>query len=408
MTMAAAPITISRGRPPSRPRPINPGRQMREDPTMPSVTNKLDLDTPAVVINRPALDKNIEAMARFATDHKLKLRPHVKAHKSPDIARRQLAAGAAGITVAKVGEAEVMAGAGVRDIFVANEIVTPTKIDRLLAMSPDVRLAVALDSPDNLPLLSRAAAAAATRLGVLIEIDTGLHRCGVPDARAALELAALVADHPSLEFRGIFTHAGQVYGATSADQVTEIGRLEGTTMVAMAERLRSAGLPVAEVSVGSTPTARISGAVPGVTEIRPGNYVFYDAIQVGLGVVAEERCALRVLATVVSRPASDRVVLDAGSKTLALDRGAHGTSVVQGFGRLVGWPGMLLERLSEEHGVAVLAPDAADGRLPRIGETIEIIPNHACTVANLARVFNVVEGDRVVDRWPVAAAGRVD
>ncbi len=371
-------------------------------------TRKDDLDTPAVVIDRHVLDTNIAEMARFAADHHLKLRPHVKAHKSPDIARRQIDAGAVGITVAKIGEAEVMAAAGVRDIFVANEIVTPTKVDRLLALSPKTRLAVAVDNAANLPLLDRSARATGTKLGVLIEVDAGLHRCGVPDAGAALELARLVATFAHLELRGIFTHAGQVYGASSPSEVAEIGRHEGTLMVSIAEILRSEGLPVDEVSVGSTPTAKTAGAVTGVTEIRPGNYVFHDAIQVGLGVVPEARCSLRVLATVISRPAADRVVLDAGSKTLGLDRGAHGTSVVQGFGRILGWPGLRLERLSEEHGVAITAPDTAGSPLPRLGDTVEIIPNHACVVANLARALAVIEGDRVTDRWPVAASGRSD
>ncbi|MHB0884794.1 MAG: alanine racemase [Bacillota bacterium] len=370
-------------------------------------TRKNDLDTPAVVIDRQVLDTNIAEMSRFAISHHLKLRPHVKAHKSPDIARRQIDAGAVGITVAKVGEAEVMAAAGVRDIFVANELVTPTKIDRLLALSSRVRLAVAVDNQANLPLLDRAAHAVGAKVGVLIEVDSGLHRCGVPDAAATLELARRIAAFPSLELRGIFTHAGQVYGAAPS-QVAEIGRHEGEIMVSIAETLKAEGLSVNEVSVGSTPTARTAGAVAGVTEIRPGNYVFHDAIQIGLGVVPEERCSLRVMATVISRPAEDRLVLDAGSKTLGLDRGAHGTSVVQGFGRIIGWPGLRLERLSEEHGVAILTPEAAGAPLPRLGQAVEIIPNHACVVANLARTLAVVEGDRVVDLWPVAASGRSD
>lgn len=372
------------------------------------VTKRADLDTPAVVINRPILDKNIDEMARFAAAHHLKLRPHVKAHKSPDIAKRQLEAGATGITVAKVGEAEVMAASGVRDIFVANELVTPTKVERLLALSPSARLAVAVDDQGNLALLDRAAGSAGTRLGVLIEVDSGLHRCGVSDATAALDLARALEGYPHLEFRGIFTHAGQVYGASTRDEVTAIGRHEGSSMVAMAEALRAGGVDVHEVSVGSTPTAMIAGAVAGVTEIRPGNYVFHDAIQVGLGVVPEERCSLRVLATVISRPAPDRVVLDAGSKTLGLDRGAHGTAVVQGFGRILGWPALRLERLSEEHGVAMATNEGGEPHLPDLGQTVEIIPNHACVVANLARTLYVLDGEKVIDRWPVAAAGRSD
>ena len=364
--------------------------------------SKWEVDTPAVVVDLAKLKRNIQDMASFAAQAGVSLRPHVKAHKMLSIARLQLSAGACGLAVAKLGEAEVMLESGCQDILVANQVVTPEKIQRLIHLSEKAKIACAVDSADNALALSQAAHSRGKKIPVLIEIDTGLRRCGVLPGQPVIDLAKTVASLRGLRLEGFMTHAGHAYAAKNLEEVKWVGQREGEILAEMAEKLRRLGLPCQVVSVGSTPTARYAGKVPGVTEIRPGNYVFYDAVQVALGVAQEEQCALTVIATVISRPDPGRAVIDAGSKVLALDRGAHGTASVHGFGLIKGHPEYVLERLSEEHGIISLPPGAD----LRIGEKLEIIPNHACPVVNLCDTVVVTEEDKVIDLWPVEARGK--
>lgn len=364
--------------------------------------SKWELDTPAAVIDLEKLNRNIEEMAAFARKVGVALRPHTKTHKMIPVAKRQLAAGASGLTVAKLSEAEVMVETGCTDILVANQVVTPAKVRRLLDLNQRATVMCAVDNIENAQYLSDSAVSAGTRLRVLIEVDTGLHRCGVAPGSPALHLARRIAEMPGLELCGLMTHAGHAYGAGSAEEIARIGHYEAQALVDTAAMLKQEGLPCPVVSVGSTPTVRHAAQVPGVTEIRPGNYVFYDAVQVALGSATEEQCALTVLATVISRPSPDRAVIDAGSKALSLDRGAHGRTTARGFGLVRGHPEYLVERLSEEHGVLTIPEDSG----LRIGEKLEIIPNHACAVVNLFDSVAVVERDVVIDIWRVDARGR--
>lgn len=364
--------------------------------------SKWEVDTPAVVVDLAKLKRNIQDMASFAAQAGVSLRPHVKAHKMLSIARLQLKAGACGLAVAKLSEAEVMLESGCQDILIANQVVTPEKIQKLIHLSEKAKMACAIDSADNALALSQAAHSRGKKIPVLIEIDTGLRRCGVLPGQPVIDLAKTVASLPGLRLEGLMTHAGHAYAAKNLEEVKWVGQREGEILAEMAEKLRRLGLPCQVVSVGSTPTARYAGKVPGVTEIRPGNYVFYDAVQVALGVAQEEQCALTVIATVISRPDPGRAVIDAGSKVLALDRGAHGTAAVRGFGLIKGHPDYVLERLSEEHGIISLPPGAD----LRIGEKLEIIPNHACPVVNLCDTVVVTEEDKIIDLWPVEARGK--
>lgn len=363
-----------------------------------------DIDTPELIIDEDILLANIRGMADFAKKNGVKLRPHFKTHKIPEIARLQLAHGAVGITVAKLGEAEVALAAGIADIFVACPIIGGAKLRRLLALAARARVITAVDSPEAADQLNAAALQNNRVMEIYLEVDTGLRRCGLPPGPELIALARHVAALPGLRLLGLMTHAGHVYGVADPAKVADIGAAEGAVMAALADDLRRAGIPIAEVSVGSTPTVPHSGRVPGVTEIRPGNYVFNDAIQIGLGVAAPGDCALRVLAAVVSAPAPRRRIIDAGSKVLALDKGAHGAAVVTGFGAILGHPGWELTRLSEEMGILEAAGDSPG---PAIGDIIEIIPNHACTAINLASQVNVRRGGETVAAWPVAARGRV-
>jgi D-serine deaminase-like pyridoxal phosphate-dependent protein len=301
--------------------------------------------------------------------------------------------------VAKTSEAEVFAEAGFDDLFVAYPVVGADKARRLLVLAKRLRrLAVGVDSVEGAATLAGAFRAAGLALDVMLKVDVGFHRAGVPPERA-LETARRVVDLPGLRLRGIFTHGGQGYHQETPAGVAQVARHEGATMAAVADELRGAGLALEEVSVGSTPTAREAMAQAGVTECRPGNYVYHDGTQVALGTCALEDCALTVLATVVSVPASDRAVVDAGSKTLSSDplRPRPG-----GYGQIVGRRSRI-QRLSEEHGVIAVE----DGEPFRVGERVRILPNHACVVSNLHdRVFGV-RGEEAEAELNVAARGRV-
>ncbi|MFZ5753602.1 MAG: alanine racemase [Bacillota bacterium] len=359
--------------------------------------------TPYLSVNLEILENNIQTMARRAKEKGVKLRPHIKAHKMPQIALRQIQAGAVGVTVATLGEAEVMIEAGIKDILVAYQMVGKEKILRLLDLAQKARISVAVDNKKNAAELNEWAGTRNILLPVMIEIDTGLHRCGLLPGPDVVDFVKELQQLPHLEAVGLMTHAGHAYGS-SPERIPDIGLEEGRQMAELAKLLEHNGIKELEVSVGSTPTALYNLQVPGVTEIRPGNYVFYDAIQVGLGVAKAEQCALQVVSMVISRPAKDRLVIDAGSKTFALDKGAHGMSVVQGFGIILGYPHLLLERLSEEHGIIKVT---GEGPLPELGEKLCIIPNHACTAINLANEVIVMKNGSVYDKWPVAARGLV-
>jgi D-serine deaminase-like pyridoxal phosphate-dependent protein len=357
-----------------------------------------ELPTPAVIVDLDVLERNIARMAEACRRAGVRLRPHAKTHKCVAIARRQLGAGAAGLSVAKVSEAEVFAEGGCRDVFIAYPAVGEDKGRRLLSLAERARIAVGADSAEGAATLAGVFRSAGRTLDVLLEIDVGLGRTGVRPEQA-LDLARALAAHPGLRLRGVFTHAGHVYGTAGSEERAGVGQREGEDMVAVAERLRAAELAVEEVSVGSTPTVARSRTVRGVTEVRPGNYVFHDASQVNLGSCTLDDCALTVLATVVSVPEAGRAVLDAGSKTLSKDPLAPSGG---GFGWIVGAKSRL-QALTEEHGVVDVAP----GERFRIGERVRILPNHCCVVANLHDELVGLRGAEVVERLRVDARGRV-
>ncbi len=343
------------------------------------------IDTPALLIDADRLRANVEAMAAAARDGGVALRPHAKTHKMVEVAALQLEAGAAGLTVAKLGEAEVFVDGGCEDVLIAYPLIGDTKLERLAALARRARVAVALDSLE----VARALAQTGAEIRVRIEVDTGQHRAGVlPGDVAALarEVAAL-----GLHVEGVMTHEGQAYAAEDLAAATH--------EAAVKMREAAASLPDAVVSLGSTPTARFAAREPGVTEIRPGTYVFQDRTQIAHGAATPTDLAAFVLATVVSRPAPDRAIVDAGTKVLSSDRlNAPGAPVDFGAIDQTGWP---LVRASEEHGIVAVPPGAS----LRIGDQVRIVPNHVCPVVNLFDEAVVVEGDREIARWRVAARG---
>lgn len=355
------------------------------------------LDTPVLLVDVDRLDGNIARWADFARDARVHLRPHAKTHKCVEIARRQLRAGASGLTVAKLGEAEVMADAGFTNLFLAYEVVGEAKVRRLLALSQRAQVRIGIDSINAALPLAEAAAEANLRLDALIEVDSGLGRCGVPPGEPLVDLARKLAPLRGLRVAGIFTYRGYRPDPEHA------GHEEGQLMAREAERLRGAGVPVDEVSVGSTPTGKSAARVPGVTEVRPGTYVFNDATQVHWGVSSVEECALTVLSRVVSRPSRDIAILDAGSKTLTSERGPF-SSKGDSHGVIRGFSDCQIDRLWEEHARVQLTEEA---RQLRVGDLVEIIPTHVCPTVNLATELVCVRGGRVAEVWPVAARARV-
>jgi len=360
------------------------------------------LDTPALLIAEPIMMSNLTAMQTAANKAGKRLRPHIKTHKSADLATRQLELGANGITVAKLAEAEVMSAAGIRDIFIANEITHPIKIKRLRRLHEEADICLGMDHPAQIVLLEAEFRNASHPLKVRIEIDSGLKRCGVEPGPYLTQLARDISSRPWLNLEGLFTHAGQVYSAKSADEIRRIARHEGDIMAEARDLLLKELIPCPVISAGSTPAAPYLVNHDAVTEVRPGNYIFNDGVQVALGVANPGQCALFVLATVIAQPASDRVVIDAGSKALHIDRGAHAGSVVEGFGQPLNLPGKII-RLSEEHGVIQLD---SPGEI-ELGRPVLILPNHACAVVNLFDMYYVVDEQLRITTLPVSARGKM-
>ncbi len=364
------------------------------------------METPHLLIDGAKMDRNIEKMAAIARERGVKLRPHIKTHKIPMIARRQLEAGAAGVTVAKVSEAEVMADGGIRDIFIAYPLVTESKIRRAIRLSRGgVRLIVGVDSLEGGKSLSRVATLEDHELEVRLEVDTGLRRTGV-SFDGAVELATEITALEKVRLSGIYTFRGYVLedGSPTFD-LQRAGHEEGRLMVSLADLMRDRGISIRDVSLGSTPTAEYAGEVEGVTEIRPGTYVFYDRMQVRLGACSLEECAASVVATVVSRPSEDLMIIDGGSKTFATDV-QPGTEPLnlEGFGHIVGYPDAVLERLTEEHGMLQVSEECDLG----VGDTLRIIPNHVCSTVNLHNEVYLVDEDGGAERIEVSARGKLE
>ena len=355
------------------------------------------LDTPALIVDLDRLERNIARWAAFAREAGVKLRPHGKTHKCVEIAKRQIAAGAVGLTLAKIGEAEVMARAGVRDIFLAYEVIGAAKLPSLINLAREIRVRIGVDSVEGAEPVARAAADAGTTLDVLLEVNTGLDRCGVLPGDDLRALAHQVSRMRGLRTAGIFTYRGYRPDLEAA------GREEGEIMVREADRLRQAGVEIEEISVGSTPTGRSAGRVNGVTEVRPGTYVFNDATQVRWGSAAPEDCALSVLTRVISRPSPGVAVLDAGSKVLTAERGPF-SSRGDSYGVIRDYADCQIDRLWEEHGRVQLTEEAL--RL-QVGDLVQVIPAHVCPTVNLAERLVCARQGRVVETWTVAARAKV-
>lgn len=352
-----------------------------------------DVDTPSLMLDINALNANIQFLANYFRQRHCKLRPHFKSHKCATIAQLQMKAGAVGMTCAKLGEAEALAGAGIRNILVANQIVGPLKIRRLIELCRRADMMVAVDSIDNVKMLSEHAAAAGVSLGVLVEVDSGMGRCGVVPGQAALDLARQIAASPGLRFEGL-----QGYEGHSVDLRDEAERVTKTRaalklLVGTRNLIESAGVRVNIVSGGGTGTFDVTGVCDGVDELQAGSYACMDWYYSDIR--PEFKQAMSILATVISRPSPAKMIIDVGRK---------GTGSEWGPPRVKNVPGAEVTGFNSEEHSTIAIPSATD---IKVGDRIEIIPAHGCTTANLYSEFIVHDGVKVVAKWPIEARGKL-
>ena len=358
-----------------------------------------ELETPTPVVDLDRLARNLDRAAEYATAHGLGLRPHIKTHKSPRIAGEQLRRGAVGLTCATPFEAEIMSTV-CDDVLVAYPPVGARRAARLAALPERVKLTVALDSPEAIEDIAAAARAADRPVSVYVELDLGMHRVGVPSVDAAIALAKLVSERRPLEFAGIAFYPGHVREPVD-QQTVKLEELSHALRAAV-DAFDRAGLHPNSVSGGSTPTLWHTHEMDGVTEFRPGTYVYNDRTTAAIGACSWDDCALTVLATVISTAVPGQAVIDAGSKSLGREpmRGADGA---EGFGCLLGRSEVTVKSMSEEHGILDLSQTSWR---PSVGERVRVIPNHVCIVVHLNDVITGIRGDAVETTWPVSARGR--
>jgi D-serine deaminase-like pyridoxal phosphate-dependent protein len=344
-----------------------------------------DHPTPSLVVDAATVERNLERMQNYCDQHSLRLRPHTKTHKSIRMAQRQIAHGANGLTVAKVGEAEQMSAAS-PDLFIAYPAIGPRRMERLerlaraLAETAQGRIAVGVDSREAAEGLAPVGRKAGLPIGIMVDLDVGFHRTGIESSDRAVELCAWVSQQDGLEFRGLMCFPGHILPAASQESWNHYH----DTIAGVVERLKGLGIEVPVVSGGSTPTAKESHRNPILNEIRPGTYIYNDGNEVALGVASIEDCAARIAATVVSVPTKNKFILDAGSKTLSSDRNCVDPDA--GFGKVMEYPEAKVSRLSEEHGEVVF-PESYTGHRPRVGDRVWVIPNHICVCVNLQNSF---------------------
>ncbi|MCJ8310915.1 MAG: D-TA family PLP-dependent enzyme [Rhizobiaceae bacterium] len=344
--------------------------------------------TPCPVIDLDVVERNIERVQRLCDEAGIANRPHIKTHKSPLLAKMQIEAGAKGITCQKLGEAEVMADAGITDIVIATNLLGAARSGRLAALQRRVGLKVCADNPVTLSHYAQAAAQAERKMDVIIECDTGQKRAGVETPGEALALAQIIRDDPNLNFVGIL-----FYPSLDGWEHTQ------TFFDALTEGLHELGMQATIVSTGGSPNLVNLGKLKGATEHRAGTCIFNDLMMINAGVATQEDCAFQIYSSVVSRAGEERGILDAGSKTLTSDTGG-----LEGYGRIIEHPNARIHKFAEEHGFLDLS---RCNDKPGVGDIVRVIPNHVCVAVNMVDQLVAVRGDEIVEVIPVAARGRL-
>ena len=353
-----------------------------------------DLDTPGFIIDMDAMERNISVMADYFSGRPANLRPHMKHHKTPEIAQLQIAAGAIGVCCQKLGEAEAMADGGINNILITYEILGQSKIRRLIGLGRRVDLMVTVDDPVNVKNLSEAAVAGGTTLGILVDINCGQNRCGVDPGRPGVDLARLISSSPGLALRGINGYEGHLQAVADLEERTTRARESMAKVVATAEAIRSDGMPVDTVSAGGTGTYNITGDYPGITEVQAGSYLLMDGAY--MKVLNDFELAGTVLSTVISRVSPDRAILDCGMKAVSVDQGPP---------QAKGLPGIQPLGTSDEHLTVALTD--SDARQLRPGDKVELIPGHNDTTVHLHTHVVAARSGTVESVWEVAGRGRI-
>jgi D-serine deaminase-like pyridoxal phosphate-dependent protein len=359
-----------------------------------------ELETPAVIVDLDVMDANLSRMANYCRKHDLLLRPHTKTHKIPELAKRQIASGATGITVAKIGEAEVMLEAGITDILIAYPIVGAAKAKRLATLAERAKITVSLDSEEAASAISEAASRKGATVGILIELNVGFDRCGVGNEVEVVRLAKKITSLPGLEFKGLMFFPGH-FGVLP-EQRSALRAQVNEFLDRVFEACAREQLPLSIVSGGSTPAAYESDFFHGVNEVRPGTYIFNDRNTVGVSAAALNDCALSVLVTVVSTGVAGRAVIDGGSKTFSSDR--YQAEDGSGFGLVKEDHAAQIERLSEEHGHLNITRSE---RRYKVGDRLSVIPNHVCTTVNMHDEIYGIRGEQVEVTWRVEGRGKL-
>ena len=355
----------------------------------------LEVDSPALLVDIDRMRRNIQKMARFAKECGVELRPHVKTHKVPAIARMQLEAGSKGICVQKVSEAEVFAGAGFENVFITNEVVGRQKLVKLVELAERNRISVAVDNEANVHEISNQAKEAGAEIALFVDVDVGMHRCGVrPESAPAL--ANLISRSEGVSLGGIMGYEGHVGGAKNDVERDRLCRASTDSIARAKREMVRSGISVESVSMGSSVSVWTNAKNPDVTEVQPGMYVFNDGFLMSNKVASPEECALTVLTTVMSTPAPDRAVVDAGSKAFQFDMGHYPSPLER--------KGLEMIKFSEEHGWLKVS---AGAKTPALGERVRFIPYHCCTCVNQHDWMFGFRGEKVETVCRVEARGKM-
>ncbi|MCI8466365.1 MAG: D-TA family PLP-dependent enzyme [Lachnospiraceae bacterium] len=363
-----------------------------------------ELDTPALLIDQDIMSDNLRFVQEFANRHGVALRPHTKTHKMPEIAKLQVAGGACGIAVAKVGEAEEMAKNGLTDIFIANEIVGRSKWERIRLLAEKISVSFGIDTPCQVTGIEEVFAFSDCPAEVLIEIEVGENRSGIIEESSFFELLDTIKDCPHVHLKGLFSHDGNTYASGDIAECRSISIAAQERTLHFAALARAKGFPCEVISYGATPT--IMNDVPileGITELRLGTYIFMDASQ-GHAIGTLERCAATVLATVISRPTSERVILDVGAKGLTMQTRTEGICAVPGRGTLLDDPEIHIEKMFDEHAII---NDRRFREQISVGDKVRIIPVHICPVCNLYDTAWLISGQQVIKKLPISCRGKL-
>ncbi len=366
--------------------------------------NFLQLDTPALLIDRDIMLNNLKNMQDYANSKNVSLRPHTKTHKMSKIALMQVELGAKGITVAKVGEAEIMAANGINDIFIANEIVGEIKLLRIRKLAETTDISFGLDSIAQANMVEKVFEGSNNKASVLIEIEVGENRSGVIEEADYIELLKYLKQCKNINLKGIFSHDGHSYAAENIEACKEIHLEAQKRTLRFAEIASDIGFELQTISIGSTPSLLHNFPIlDGVTEIRPGTYIFMDASQAN-AYGSLERNAATILTTIISLPTNERVITDVGAKGITMQTRSKGFTATKGVGLIKGWPEVKIHAVYDEHAI-IYNKEFHDSI--KVGDKVEIIPNHICPVVNLHETAFIVSNGEIIDEIPVDCRGKL-